>query len=119
MTVTQAAADAAWMVALVVCLAIALACAVGIAAIAAWQARHLYGLITDRLEMARMRGTLRRIAARSPFADLQQRAADADRALTANCAIDDEPDADTRPGTDRDVLDNLNRIYNAPSWEGK
>lgn len=114
MTATQAAADAAWMVALVICLAIALACAVAIATIAAWQARHLYRLVTDRLEMARMRHTIRRIAARAPFADLQQRAAD-----TANCAIDDQPDADTRPGTDRDVLDNLNRIYNAPSWEGK
>lgn len=120
MNATQVAADAAWMVALVICLAIALACAVGIAAIVAWQARHLYGLVTDRLEAARMRHTIRRIAARNPFDDLARRAADADRSLTANYAIDDdEPAIETTPGSDRDLLNNLNRLYDAPSWEGK
>lgn len=116
MTPAQMAADAAWMVALVICLAVAIACAVAIAAVITWQTRHLYVLLVDRLEVARIRHTARRYAARAPFDGLRQQAADDDRSHTANAALD-EPRVDTAPGTDHKALIDLNALYRAPSWK--
>lgn len=93
--------------------------AITLAARAIRHARVAFRLVGDHIEMARLRHAIR-AAVRNPFDDLAARAADADRSLTANCASDDDqPAVDTQPGSDHQALAELNRIYNAPSWEGK
>lgn len=110
MNLLQAAADTAWFLE-----AAALTVAVGAGiALLAWATWRTTGTVRDRIEEARMRHTIRRLAARNPFDDPMTRAADTDHTTHCTC---DQPAIDTRPGTDQQALADLNALYRAPSWK--